>query len=188
MSFDIDLEERLISETKYEHLRLSKQVNKPQEKGGLILGGSIKGDSEFTLESYLIQIQIALHSSADLATIDKIFQEMDVISMIGSGTDRGNAFVWRASTLVCMVMSQQGKLDQSLDRLEKILSKQKAYFGLNQHASYEYTLSQLATTALKFAERQTDLFERQRLYEKAELAYKELIEVRRFIYGDKYEG
>jgi hypothetical protein len=54
MSFDIDLEERLISETKYEHLRLSKKVNKPSEKVGLILGGSITGDSEFTLESYLI--------------------------------------------------------------------------------------------------------------------------------------
>jgi hypothetical protein len=48
---------------------------------------------------------------------------MDVISMIGSGTDQGNAFVWRASTLVCMMMNQQGKQLAALERLEDILKK-----------------------------------------------------------------
>jgi hypothetical protein len=48
---------------------------------------------------------------------------MDVISMVTTSSDKGNAFVWRASTLVCLMLNQTGKLEESLARLEEILLK-----------------------------------------------------------------
>ena len=107
--------------------------------------------------------------------------------MVTTGNATGNAFVWRASTLVCLMLNQQGKYHESLTRLEDILQKQKRYFGLEIHASYEYTLGQLAQTAIRIGDRATN-DERKLYLHKAELAYEELLNCRKQIYGEFYEG
>lgn len=102
---------------------------------------------------------------------------MDLISMETTGQARGNAFVWRAKTLLCLMLNQSNRQAEAISILDDVLAKQKEYFGMKYHPSFEYTLGQIANASAKTNN-----------YEKAEEAYTELIELRKETFGKHYDG
>ena len=118
------------------------------------------------------------NKDAELTTkIDEVIKQMDLIQIATCNELIGNMFTWRARCLAATVHMEQGNTKEGYERLEKVLIEQTEYLGTAIHPTLDMTYNHLIQAS-----------QRARDYERTEEILGLVCQLRRTIYGDRYEG
>ena len=72
-----------------------------------------------------------------LKSCEEILTKMDMIQIAEYQDMTGNAFIWRAKQLLAVTEMEQGRLGESRNRMENVLSDMRKYYETQLHPAME---------------------------------------------------
>ena len=89
----------------------------------------------------------------------------------------GNAFIWRAKSLIAINLMEQQRLGDALNRLDAVLNDMKSHFKADLHPAMEQTMTQMSGIA-----------QRLKNYEKAIDTTGAIVQIRINEHGNDHDG